>query len=767
VLSIIDRYVIRQVLMPFLLGLLVFTFIFIIPTLMIYAEELVAKGVSGLLIAGLMLRLVPQALAITLPMSLLLALLVAFGRLSADREFVALQACGVSLLRLLRPVGLIAVTAWVAATYVLIFAVPDANQAFRQIVFDVTSQRAEGEIKPRVFHDDFFPDIVLYAREVPPTGGGWNGVFLADLRPDRQPVVYLARHGHLVIDRTNQRVDVVLDDVTTHTNNDGKYDVGDLESLVLGVDGGGLFGRAQTKGFREMTIAELRAQMAENSTIIDTATGRPVSTHNEEMEIHKRFSIPVACLVFGLIGLALGATHRRDGMLGSFVLGIVVVFAYYVPLYLGPSMVKANMIPPWLGMWLANIVLGALGIAMFIWRDRVADQPIRIPTPAWLQRRGRGGAFLTRVRAMKILDRYVASAYLRYLLLCAVSLLAIFYLTTFVDTADKVFKGTASWSTLLQYFRYATPQWIYYVLPVAVLLATLVTIAVLTKNSELIVMKACGISLYRVALPMFVTAAVVGGLLFALEETVLGPSNRRAEEIRNVFRGADPAMADVLHRRWLVGSGGKIYHYQWLDPTNHQISGLSVYEFSEGMERITRRSYVHLATWQGTGEEGDEPLDLWAVQGAWTREFKEDGDVRSFTPLDAGTMRLETADFFGAEEPDPRFMGYTELREYTKVLAASGFDVVPQHVALARKIAFPFVTIVMTLLAVPFGVTIGRSGAMGGIGVGIALAITYWTVISVFGALGAGGALSPLLAAWAPNLLFGSAAVYLLLTVRT
>src|SRR5688572_8702175 len=401
------------------------------------AEELVAKGVPATLVVSLMVRLIPQALAITLPMSLLLALLVAFGRLSADREFVALQACGVSLLRLLRPVGLIAATAWVAATYVLIFAVPDANQAFRQIVFDVTSQRAEGEIKPRVFHDDF-PNIVLFAREVPPAGGGWKGVFMADQRPDRQPGEYLARDGHVVIDRANQRVDVVLEGVTTHTtSDDGKYDVGHAESMVLNVDGTGLFGGVATKGPREMTIAELRAQMAENSTIIDTATGRPLSTHNEQMEIHKRFSIPVACLVFGLIGLALGATHRRDGMLGSFVLGIVVVFAYYVPLYLGPSMVKANMIPPWLGMWLANIVLGALGIAMFIWRDRVADQPIRIPTPAWLQRRERGSAWLARARGLKILDRYVASAYLRYLLLCAVSLLAIFYLTTFVDTAER------------------------------------------------------------------------------------------------------------------------------------------------------------------------------------------------------------------------------------------------------------------------------------------------------------------------------------------
>jgi LPS export ABC transporter permease LptG len=349
-------------------------------------------------------------------------------------------------------------------------------------------------------------------------------------------------------------------------------------------------------------------------------------------------------------------------------------------------------------------------------------------------------------------------------LLSAAALLGVFYITALVENSDKVFKGTASWSMLLEYYRYATPQWIYFVLPVAVLLGTLVTIAILTKDSELVVMKACGISLYRVALPMFVTAAVVGGLLFALEETILGPSFRRAEELKYLMRGGSPDELDLLHQRWLVGSRGEIYHYAWFHPRNRQISGLSIYEFSEGMQRITRRSYIDLATWNQGDEE--DPLDQWQVLRGWTREIDQAGEV-TFVPFEADTRRLETASYFGTEQPDPRFMGYSALRDYTKVMAAGGFDVVQYQVALARKLAFPFVTIVMTLLAVPFAVTIGRSGAMGGIGVGIALAITYWTVISVFAALGVGGALSPVVAAWAPNLLFGSAAAYLLLTVRT
>ena len=782
-MSIIDRYVIRQVVAPFLLGLLVFTFIFIIPAMMEYAEGLVAKGVSGVVVASLMVRLVPQALAITFPMSLLLALLVAFGRLSADREFVAMQACGVSLLRLLRPVGLIAVTAWAATSYVLIVLVPEGNQAFRQIVFNVTAELAEGDVKPRVFFDQF-PEMVLYVRDVPATGAGWNGVFLADLRGGQQSAVYLAERGGVAVDREKKTVDLVLENVTVHqTAPDGHYDVGSFKQSIVGVDATALFGDAIPKGPKEMTIAELRAQIAQNEQLTDPSTGRPFSTHNEWMLIHQKFAIPVACLVFGLIGLALGATHRRDGMLGSFVLGIVVIFAYYVPLYLGPQMVKGNMMPPWLGSWLSNIVLGALGVAMFVWRDRVADQPIRLPVPAWLQR-GRHSALVPSAGVLKTLDRYVASAYLRYLALSAVALIAVFYISTFIDNSDKVFKGMATWSMLLQYFRYATPQWIYYALPVAVLLAALVTIATLTKNSELIVMKACGISLYRVALPMFVTAAGTGALLFAMEETLLGPSNRRAEELRHVIRGNSPETFDVLHRRWLVGSEGEIYHYNWYDPRNHLLSGLSIYEFSDRMRRLARRTYVDVATYvpssaapvtaatSGTTNgqpRGDDesPPDLWRVERGWTREFAEDGDVRSFTPIAAETRRLETAQYFGAEEPRAEFMGYTALKEYTDVLDASGFDVLAQRVALARKLAFPFVTLVMTLIAVPFAVTIGRSGAMGGIGAGIVLAITYWTVISIFAALGAGGVLSPTLAAWAPNLLFGSAAVYLLLTVRT
>src|SRR5919197_2886531 len=159
-MRIIDRYVIREVLLPFVIGLLIFTFMLIIPYLIESAESFIAKGVSAPVILQLMATLLPQALGLTIPMSLLLGLLVAFGRLSGDREFVALQACGVSLMRLLRPVAALSLIAWAATTYVLLEAVPNANQTFREITYRIVAARAEGEVRPRVFFEDF-PNVVL------------------------------------------------------------------------------------------------------------------------------------------------------------------------------------------------------------------------------------------------------------------------------------------------------------------------------------------------------------------------------------------------------------------------------------------------------------------------------------------------------------------------------------------------------------------------------------------------------------------------------
>src|SRR5712691_4265488 len=197
--TILDRYLLREIVLPFFLWLLLLTFVLIMPPILQNAEQLIAKGVAWPIVLRVLLTLVPQALSITIPMALLLGILVGLGRLSADREFVALQACGVSVFRVMLPIVLLAAFGCAATAYETLIATPDANQTFRQITFNVVASRAESDIKPRVFFQEF-PNRVLYVRDTPP-GTAWKDVFVADSTKPDQTTVYFAQSGRLVVDR--------------------------------------------------------------------------------------------------------------------------------------------------------------------------------------------------------------------------------------------------------------------------------------------------------------------------------------------------------------------------------------------------------------------------------------------------------------------------------------------------------------------------------------------------------------------------------------
>jgi LPS export ABC transporter permease LptG/LPS export ABC transporter permease LptF len=784
----LDRYVIREVLPPFAIALLVFTFILIIPFIIELAEQMIVKGVPWPMLLRLMATLVPGALALTIPMSLLIGILVAFGRLSADREVVVMMACGISPYRLLRPLGVLALAGWAASSWVLLKAMPDANQAFRELTMQIVQDRAEGEVRPRVFFEDF-PNMVLYVREVPPNGG-WQNVLAADTQNPAQSVIYLARSGRMLVDRQARTIQMVLQDGARHTTKLAEptaYEVLKFQQMVVSLDPESVFPRTgPARGDRELSVAELRARVKELE-----AAG--VSTHNPIMEIHKKFSIPVACFVFALLGLALGASNRKDGKLASFVLGIAVIFVYYVVMFTAQAMTKGSIIPAWLSMWLPNIVLGVAGVALLISRARSADQPIRIPLPRlplprWFSRqedaprqaapnqagapaaRGAGGGRVVLVIRVpqfalprpNLLDVYVARQYLRILGMTVVAMLGLFYISTFLDLSDKWFKGQTTFAQIAAFLWWSTPQFMSYIVALAVLLSALVTIGLLTKNSELIVMRACGVSLYRTAAPMVVFALVASAILFGMEERLLAAANRRADQLKHLIRGGSAQTFDVLNRKWIVGRSGEVYHYQYFNPRTRELNGLSVFEFDAETSALTRRLYAQRAVYQPGSEDPE-----WQLSTGWLRTFDGKKPAPTFEPFAEKTVGLEAADYFMTEVPEPRRMNYPQLQRYIAELRQSGYDVLGHEVELYRKVAFPFVTLVMTFIAVPFAVTTGRRGAMYGIGVGIVLALVYWTMISVFAAFGAGGLISPVLAAWAPNLLFGAAAVYLLLTVRT
>ncbi len=618
--------------------------------------------------------------------------------------------------------------------------------------------------------------------------GGWRDVFVADSSRIDETTVYLAQGGRMLVDREKRAVELLLETGTRHTTflkQPEKYEGSSFDRLVLRMDADLVFPRARTllKGDNEMTIAELRAKIAE-----DAKSGSP--GYGQRFTIQQKFAIPAACLVLALIGLGLGLTNRKDGKLAGFVLGFAVIMVYYVLLWTSRALAIGGWVSAAFAPWIANIVFGLAGIALIMWRAGSADQQFRITLPTFRGRpagqeqaasvppRSRRVVVVIRLPRLNLprpnlLDLYVARQYVRIFSLSLFGLLGLFYISAFMDFADKLFRGTATTAMLLRYLYFATPQYVYYIIPIAALIATLVVIGLLTKNSELIVMRACGVSLYRSAVPLFLFAAAFSGVLFGLQERVLADSNRRAESIRHVMRGFPAQTFDVLNRRWIVGRTEDIYHYEYFDPRANRFSRLTIFDFESPDWRLGSLIYASDVIPASPAAGSDNPEPGWQGRQGWTRRFattrtKPGGTaIVEYAPFAAQSLSLEDPSYFKTDEPDSDRMTYRQLERYIAQLRASGYYVVPYMVRLQRKVAFPFVTLVMTLLAVPFAVTIGRSGALYGIGIALVLAIAYWTTLSVFGAVGAGGLISPVLAAWAPNLLFGAAAAYMILTVRT
>jgi LPS export ABC transporter permease LptF len=788
---ILDRYLTREILVPSLLALVVLTFVLEIPPILKEGATLVAQGVAWTIVGRVLLTLLPQALSITIPMALLIGILIGFGRMSADREFVALQACGVSLFRLLRPIVLLATIGTAATAYETIVALPNANQTFREITLGVVADKIDKQVKPRVFFTQF-PDRVIYVQDVPPSGG-WRDVFLADSTSADHTTVYFAKEGRISIDRDKKTVALQLLNGTSHTtllSKPDQYEGTDFRELTLSLDPATIFPPPPTKGVPEMTIAELRQTIAEN-------TARGITSIAEPFFIQLKFSLAVACPVLALIGLALGATNRQDGKLASFVLGIAVIFVYYILLYGARALGMSGRISPTWAPWIANIVLGLVGAALTVWRARAADRPLRFSIPAFWQRAepaasaGAGGplAYPSRERVVivlrvprldvwrpRLLDAYVARQYLYVFGLGVVALLGIFYIATFIDFADKLIRGTATTRMLLAYFYYRTPEFVSYVIPMSALVSTLVTIGVMTKNSELIVMRACGISLYRVAAPLVLFGAAFSAVLFGMQEQILPESNREWKRLEHHMRGFPPETFGLQGRRWIVSRTGDVYHYDAFNPHSNIFDRLSIYHIDPRAWRLEALTYAKTVMPAAPPTAADAVSFPWRAIDGWTREFTPLTTPRRgkaippgvrYEPFPQRDLRLEPPVYFKTEVPAPEEMTYAELAREVAREKTSALNAVPDMVELQRKIAFPMVTIVMTLLAIPFAVTTGRRGALYGIGIGIVLAIVYWIAMSVSAAMGSGGLVPPMLAAWAPNILFSAAAAYLILTVRT
>ena len=786
-MRILTRYILGEILSHTVIGCALFTFILFMRDLPHILEMVVRNTSTFSNVMEIFLLTVPNTFKVTIPIGILVGVLLGLSRLAADSEIIAMRASGLGIGYFVRVASIVAVTGTLVGLVNSIYVAPRANQAILDMQQELETSQASYEIQPRVFYEDF-RNFVLYVQDVRAGAGAanWRQVFMADVTDPSNPQITTAASA-TVINDTSQDLLMRLRDGSQHqtiADQPQQYNISTFSTtdkpLALGQQNEFHLGRMDTAIYALPLGALL------------TRTHGP-DPKRFLIELQNRFAYPAACLVLMLVGVPLGVASRRGGKSSGFVFSILLVSLYYILSYTGIAMARQGKLSLFTGVWLANLLFAAAGIfllwqmasggrilyAITSWASRspqpapdappdAASKPNSVPRRAGILDKLQPRFQRTTARGVfpRILDEYVVREFLNTFFLVLAGFVSLMLIFTFFDLVGDILRNHIPMYMVGDYLVNLTPSMLYLIAPLAVLIAVLVTFGVLNRNSELIAMKATGISLYRLVIPIFSISAILSVTLFMFDEYYLPQANRKAEAIRNIIKGLPPQT--VLHpeNNWIFGQPrpgepGRIFYYQFFDNDHNEFANISIFEFDPSTFALSRRIFASRAAW-------DPAIGSWRFVNGWQRDIAgaNVNEYREFKQTSFAEIH-ENPSHFNKESPQAQEMNFGQLERYIGDLSQSGFDTKRLRVALWHKLAYPLIAIVMAVLAIPFALSMGRRGSLTGIAVAIAVALTYFVVDGLFGAMGNVNYLPAALAAWSPDVLFGLTGGYLLLRTPT
>ena len=359
---------------------------------------------------------------------------------------------------------------------------------------------------------------------------------------------------------------------------------------------------------------------------------------------------------------------------------------------------------------------------------------------------------------MTVLDRYVSREFLMTFGFVLLAFLCLYMLVDFFERIRMFLSNSATPGQIVAYHLYTVPSIVAMMMPACVLLATLITFGLLSRNQEIVAMKANGISLYRAALPVVAFSIAACALNFLLNEFVTPASNWKAEYVKYVEVQKKKEWGTFKQNQIWYKSQSTIYNFKLFSPSENTIRGVTIHHLDAGFA-LRSRLDAREAVWTG---------ERWELRDVLRTTF----DGRDFPAIE----RLAALPIENIEKPEDLYvvqksadqMGFRELRDYVRKLRGEGYDATRYETDLQGKIAFVFVSLIMALIGVAFPMRSERSGGIAqGIGIGVIIGFSYWIVFAFMLSLGRSGTLPPVVAAWATNVILGIVAGVMFRRVNT
>ncbi|MBN1662855.1 MAG: LPS export ABC transporter permease LptG [Deltaproteobacteria bacterium] len=359
---------------------------------------------------------------------------------------------------------------------------------------------------------------------------------------------------------------------------------------------------------------------------------------------------------------------------------------------------------------------------------------------------------------MTILDRYILKEFFIFFLLLLVSFTGLFLIVEFFERMRMFLSNHASFYQVAAYFFYRLPFMVSQIIPVAVLLASLITYSTLSRHSEIVAMKASGISIHRTAMPIIAAASLICFLAFFIGEFITPKANQKVDYIRYIeVQKKETRGTFKQNQIWYRGTN-TIYNFKYFDPENNIIKGITINHLDRDFN-LTMRIDAERAQWQDDG---------WLFYNLLIARYEE-GGFPILERIDVRRINLpEKPEDFKIVQKDADKMGYMELKKFVRKIRSEGYDATKYTADMHGKIAFSFVSLILAVIGISFSLKPERSGGIAlSIGIGIAIGFSYWIIHAFFMSLGRSGSLPPLLAAWLANIILSFAALILFARVKT
>jgi lipopolysaccharide export system permease protein len=786
--GLLSRSIFREVSKSALFGAVLFTFVLFLQRAGKLFEILVRSSAPAATVAHLFALAIPFTLTFTVPLGVLVGVLIALSRMSSDGEIIAMRASGVPSRKVIGPVLTAAVLAMLVTATASLWLTPYATWKTYRILNQLVAAELTSEVQPQVF-DEGFPNRIVYISDVIPGAvTRWRNVFIADTTPpDEQkktdhdrgkgPNVTVAAHAIAVPDVAKNQIQLTLQQGATYE---------------VGKDPQDYYTTSAPTGVQILEATKPNEVHAKGYTEIDTIPLYRLAYLDKKLdhdnviqariELHQRLALPPACILLALIGIPLGISSRKGGKSSAFVLTVALAFVYWMGLIAANGLAKQQKLPVGIAMWIPNTIFAVAGLILLLRLDHPGDRDWVATINAWIvsawtSLRGKmpqaAGQMRVRSRgwrmflAPQVVDRYVLQSFLFYFVLLLTSFVMMTHVYTFFDLLSDIVKNHVAMSRVFTYLFFLTPQLIFDSTPISVLVAVLITFGILTKHNEITAMKASGVSLYRLSVPVLLTAALLSAGLFAFGHYYVPGANRIQDAIRKEIKGKP--VQTYLHpdKKWVFDPGShndpRVFYFNYIDGEQKLMVGPQVFELDPNDFRVLKHISAEKARWEPA-------LGTWIFENGWSRQdpggrhekfYNFANQTATFTEID------EHPDYFLQEVLQDQQMNFQQLAEYIRELQRSGIDTISLQVSFYRKFALPLFALVMALISVPFAFLAGNRGAMAGVGVSFAIAIAYWAIGKVFEQLGDVSLLPAALAAWSPDVLFAMAGMYFFTRMRT